>query len=250
MTQTLTKARGGLGFEIVRVGNAILLCGDNRNYDNAVQAAISLQHSDIEFEDMAVISDPPYGIRFQHDYSHGGKRPYGAFKPLHEGDIEHDPTPWLIGKKQIFWGANHYAHNLPHNGRWLCWDKRCQVVPSRHQADFELAWCSEYGAGRMFYHVWDGFMRDSEKGEERVHPTQKPIAVMEWCLEFAKEKLILDPYMGSGTTGVAAVKNGRQFIGIEYDPEYFEQACIRIAKAQSTKLPQHMQKGDQVDLFI
>lgn len=203
--------------------------------------------------DMAVVSDPPYGVEIMTDMDFQRKTGTGQgkkFKPVMGNDQEFDPTPWLIGKEQVLWGANHYAHHLPHNGRWLVWDKRCGVVPERNQADCELAWCSSYGAARMFRHVWDGFLRDSEQGQERTHPTQKPIALMEWCLGFTDCEIILDPFMGSGATGLAAVKHGRKFIGIEFEQEYFDVACERIAKAQCERLPAHLRDNQhQVDLF-
>lgn len=240
-------------FRHERIGDAYLLLGDNRNWSQTSKLIAELA-TGFDMDDMAVVSDPPYGVPIMTDMDFNRKTGTGqgkTFKEVMGNDNEFDPAPWLTGKFQLFWGANHYAHKLPHNGRWLIWDKRCQVSPSRNQADSELAWCSEYGAVRNFYHVWDGFLRDSEKGQERVHPTQKPIALMEWCLEFTDCKTIFDPYMGSGTTGVAAVRNGRHFIGIEYDPDYFEAACERIAKAQSAKMPDDMKtKQTQMDLLV
>lgn len=238
-------------FEVVQIGKALLLHGNNRDYNSAYEEILRRRFG-VE-QDYAIITDPPYGIPIMTDMSFERKTGTAQdkwFKEVHENDNEFDPTPWLKGKFQLFWGANHYAHNLPHNGRWLVWDKRCQVAPQRNQADSELAWCSEYGAARTFYHVWDGFLKDSEQGNERLHPTQKPIALMEWCLEFTDCNTVFDPYMGSGTTGVAAVRNGRQFIGIEFEREYFEIACKRLAEAQSEKMPAHLNKTDQVDLFI
>src|SRR5690606_15029615 len=88
------------------------------------------------------------------------------------------------------------------------------------------------GAIRMFRHEWAGFRRGAEQGIERHHPTQKPVALMSWCLtHIPNAKTILDPFMGSGTTGVACVKAGRKFIGIEREPSYFDIACERIRKA-------------------
>ncbi|TIL67226.1 MAG: site-specific DNA-methyltransferase, partial [Mesorhizobium sp.] len=82
-------------------------------------------------------------------------------------------------------------------------------------------------------HYWNGMMRDSERGVPRVHPTQKPVAVMEWVLQETTQpgESVLDPYMGSGSTGVACLKLGRKFTGIEIDAGYFEIACDRVRKA-------------------
>jgi DNA modification methylase len=86
---------------------------------------------------------------------------------------------------------------------------------------------------RQFRHMWNGMMRDSER-TPRVHPTQKPIKLMEWCLGFALgAETVLDAFMGSGTTGVACVNASRQFIGIEKEPRYFDVACSRIEAAHA-----------------
>ncbi len=146
-------------------------------------------------------------------------------------DVDFDPSFLFVGKAQILWGANHYSHRLSHNGRWLIWDKRCQIIPPRNQADCELAWCSDYGAARIFYHIWDGMVKDSERGQQREHPTQKPLAVMSWCMGFYPEaRIVVDPFMGSGTTLRAAKDLGRKGIGIEIEECYCEIAARRMAQ--------------------
>ena len=69
--------------------------------------------------------------------------------------------------------------------------------------------------------------------ENKQHPTQKPLPLMEWCIEKLPPSvlLILDPFMGSGTTGVACIRRGKRFIGIEREPKYFDIACRRISEA-------------------
>lgn len=166
------------------------------------------------------------------------------FKPVHGNDEEWNPHPWLFGRDQLFWGFCHFAHRLPHKGRELVWDKRCNIIPPRARADFESAWCSEYGAGRMFYHYWDGMVKQSEMGQSREHPTQKPVELMSWCLQFAKGTHVMDAYMGSGTTGVAAVKAGRTFIGIEIEAEYFDVAVRRVREAYAQPDLFHQPQGE------
>lgn len=187
--------------------------------------------------DMAIVSDPPYGVPIMVDFDFerkGKKKKAGrategkAFKEVIGNNEEFDPKYLLPFKEVLLWGANHYAHRLPHNGRWLVWDKRCGVIPERTQADGEVAWVNQYGALRIIRHVWDGMIKDSERGVARVHPTQKPVAVMRDFLKYIKGKTVCDPYMGSGTTGVACIKEGRSFIGVELDPAYFAAACDRI----------------------
>jgi site-specific DNA-methyltransferase (adenine-specific)/modification methylase len=213
-------------FDKVEIGNATLYHGD------CLEILPRLEGVD------AVITDPPYGINYRHDYARR-KMPNGSWMKrtsmpaVYGDDHEFDPTPLLDFSLVLLWGANHYAHRLPHNGKWLIWDKRCQIVPPRNQADCEIAWLSKYGSARIFYHLWDGMVKDSERGETRVHPTQKPVAVMKWCIEQAgMPETILDPFMGSGTTGVACMQLGRKFIGIEIERKYFDISCKRIEEAQ------------------
>jgi len=129
-------------------------------------------------------------------------------------------------------GGNYFTYYLPPSMQWLVWDKGQRDFSL---ADCEFAWSSQSGAARIFDYARGKALQDG-----RVHPTQKPVELMKWCLEFLpKSQTILDPFMGSGTTGVACVKMGRKFIGIEREPEYFEIACKRIREAYS-----------QPDMFI
>ncbi len=186
----------------------------------------------------AVVTDPPYGISFSRGV---GGRGFGGSKrvtsPLDGSkvigdDKPFDPEPVLsLERDTILWGANHYASKLPDAAKWLVWDKR-RGTATNDFADCELAWTNIKGPARCLPHMWNGGLRDSERGIARVHQTQKAIAVMEWCLGFLPDAThILDCYMGSGTTGVACVKLGRKFTGIELDPDYFDIACARIEEA-------------------
>jgi len=187
----------------------------------------------------ALVSDPPYGIAFAHggnDNSGIGKGKYAtafAGEAIAGDDAPFDPAPWLkTAPSAILWGANHYASRLPDGARWLVWDKRAASHHTNDFADCELAWTNLGGVARVFRHHWDGMMRASERGQPRVHPTQKPVALMMWCIGFTPDGArIFDPFMGSGTTGVAAVQLGRAFTGIELDPGYFDIACRRIEEA-------------------
>jgi DNA modification methylase len=187
----------------------------------------------------AVVTDPPYGI--------GADK--GAGKSADKwteftGDERWDEAPPspdillnLIEKSTscVIWGGNYFG--LPPTSCWLVWDKETAGVTTF--ADCEVAWTNLSKAMRLKRHLWSGpYMKVRE---ERFHPTQKPLAIMEWCLEQlpAGTKSILDPYCGSGTTGVAAVKRGLSFVGIERDERFFDIACERIAKALK-----------QPDLFI
>ena len=179
----------------------------------------------------AVVTDPPYGIGYMHGAE---KRKYASRHnemQIIGDDKPFDPTPFLQFPC-LMWGANPFAAKLPGGGRWIVWDKR-DGIGSNDQSDVEIGWISgPRRADRIISHLWSGLTKASERGVPRVHPTQKPIAVMRWCLEFmADAETILDPFMGSGTTLVACAKMGRKGIGIEMDPGYFDTACRRVEQA-------------------
>jgi site-specific DNA-methyltransferase (adenine-specific) len=178
-----------------------------------------------------LLADPPYGIGYVH--SGGGKSAYqtqfAGVKVI--GDDEpFDPTHLLAAgaKKMILWGANNYSALLPRSNGWLIWDKR-EDGPSNSMGDCELAWTNFLGACRKYSHLWNGFNKRSERGQRRVHPTQKPIALMKWCIALAgNPQSILDPYLGSGTTLRAAKDLAIKSIGIEIDEKYCEIAVDRL----------------------
>jgi DNA modification methylase len=182
----------------------------------------------------AVVTDPPYGIGYSHGGG-GGKLARSTVldhKPIIGDDVPFDPSLLIaLGLPSILWGGNHFANRLPPSPSWLTWDKRCADY-SNDQADCEMAWTNLGFPARMFRHVWNGMLRGSESKTPRVHPTQKPVALMEWCLGFLPNaQTILDPFMGSGTTLVACQRLGRQGIGIELDEDYWQIACRRIDEA-------------------
>jgi site-specific DNA-methyltransferase (adenine-specific) len=181
----------------------------------------------------AVVSDPPYGIAYKSPAGRG-QTLRGDYPVIH-GDTEpFDPEPFLGFGQVVLFGANHYADKLPPSAKWLVWDKRDGGTPNNN-SDCELVWVKVGGSVRIIRHLWNGMLKASEREALRVHPTQKPIAVMEWVIAQttkAKES-IFDPYMGSGTTGVAACRLNRPFIGIEIDQTYFDIACKRIEDAAS-----------------
>ncbi len=171
----------------------------------------------------AVIADPPYGIAEGGVVDRPTKWQRRAGMTPQEWDQEAPDLSPLMGLsgRIIFWGGNYFK--LPPSRCWLVWAKP-DAPPS--MADVELAWTSfDENAGLFSASI-------SSTNRERVgHPTQKPVALMRWCIAKAKVPpggLILDPYMGSGTTGVAAVREGRRFIGIECEKRYFDIAVRRI----------------------
>ena len=195
----------------------------------------------------ACVTDPPYGIgegvakvktrqRGANSKAAADQRQYvgGEWdeKPI---SIEHISTIRAISTNQIIFGGN-YFEGLGPTSCWLIWDKQ---NGDNDFADCELAWTNLKKAVRRVYWRWNGMIR---KGDDvREHPTQKPVGVMEWCIKHLPDnaQTILDPFMGSGTTGVACVNLGRSFIGIEQDPDYFDICVKRITDAHR-----------QADLFV
>jgi site-specific DNA-methyltransferase (adenine-specific) len=191
------------------IGNAVLYLGD------CLEILPTLGKVD------AVITDPPYGIA---RVMKGGKGT-GHWTLLSDGnpwDHEAPDLNFMMGAADNFviWGGNYFP--LPPSRCWFVWDKQ-NAVPTMGQC--ELAWTN---ADRPIQRI------SSPVGRVNFgHPTEKPIEVMQWTLKQSRTTgTILDPYMGSGTTGVAALQAGRQFIGIEIEPKYFDIACERIENAQ------------------
>lgn len=205
----------------VTIGKATLYLGDCRELLTQIKAN-------------AVISDPPYGIGYKYGSAKGKYATKFAHDAVYGDNVPFDPSPLLnIAKVVLLWGANHYADKLPPQSSWLIWDKRAASNHTNNFADCEMAWINTGGVARVFRHHWAGFTKASEVGIPRVHPTQKPIALMKWCIiQAGKPETIFDPYMGSGTTGVAAVDMGCNFIGCEIEERHFETACKRIEEAQ------------------
>lgn len=181
----------------------------------------------------AVVSDPPYGIAHVKGAGGKGKHNRRNIVAIHGDDGPFDPAPWIEFSACILWGANHFAARLPH-GRWLAWDKLAGMSAFDSFSDVEFAWMQGRGKDRIYSHMWKGICQASEKDATREHPTQKPVALMQWCIGLLPDNAcpVIDPFMGSGTTGVAAVQMGRDFIGCEIDPGYFDIACKRIEDAQ------------------
>jgi len=167
----------------------------------------------------AVVTDPPYGIGITKSNRLAVSRGMGGMT----WDDEPADLSWLLAMNvpTIVWGGNYF--DLPPTRAPLVWDKN---NAGRDFADFEMAWSNlDMVARRIIYRPMN-----MDGGKE--HPTQKPVEVMRWCLGFLPDaRSIIDPFMGSGTTGVACAKMGKSFIGIEREPSYFDIACKRIETA-------------------
>ena len=184
----------------------------------------------------AVITDPPYGIGFQHSGGGNGKgkgRWLAKTCTIHGDDKPFDPGPWLEYPIIVLWGADHYAQRLPEGG-WLIWDKLGgRKGFGDNFSDIEAAWQNRKRSSRIFRHLWKGLIRQGLGGVKRVHVSEKPVPLMAWSMEMADVPTgatVLDPYMGSGTTGLACLRTDRNFVGIEIDPEHFKTACARLER--------------------
>lgn len=197
--------------EKVVIGNATLYLGDCR------EILPTLPKVD------AVITDPPYGIGFAAQPTKWQRRAGQEAEAWDDCTIADLPALLSLGDIQCVWGGNYYG--LPPSRGWLSWFKP-DAPPS--MASFELAWTNQDCNARQF--KWS----IGATNPERVgHPTQKPLALMEWCItHLGSPASVFDPFMGSGTTGVACSNLGLSFIGCEIDPRYFDIACRRIEDAQ------------------
>ncbi len=167
----------------------------------------------------AVITDPPYGIG-------ASKQSLGKGAKNFDRCGDWDASPPVVGcfleagAAVCLWGGNYFSDQLPPTNDWLIWHK---VNDGRSFSECEMAWTNFGRQVRHLSHHW--------AGEEKLHPTMKPLAVMKWCIAQAgNPQTILDPFAGSGTTGVAALEMGLKFIGIEREPKYFEIMCERIQR--------------------
>ena len=179
----------------------------------------------------SILTDPPYGIgesrrRVMSRRREASPRDYGDFEWDSEPASSEEIMACLYAASQvIIWGGNYFQ--LPPSAKWLVWNK----LNSGDFADCELAWTNLPGAIRKFDFLWNGMIREGrERGVPRVHPTQKPVALMKWCLSQLKPGIVCDPFMGSGSTLVAAKDMRSQCIGIEIDERNCEIAATRLSQ--------------------
>ena len=203
--------------EKVIIGNAELWHGDCR------EVLPSMPRFDL------MLTDPPYGIGADRSRN---SRANGWIDYGNAGWDKERPPAWLFGLMRekadecVIWGGNYFADMLPPSMGWLVWDK-CQRNFSL--ADCEFAWRSQNSAARIMTLARAEALRDGKQ-----HPTQKPVRLMVWCISMhPNAHTVCDPFMGTGTTGVACAQTGRAFTGIERERKYFDIACDRIDRAQA-----------------
>lgn len=204
------------------LGNHRLMCGDSTSID-AVEKLMDNNSIDM------VYTDPPYGINEKGDRTN---RKTGLAKNHNFADFIDDSIQYAIDaynlcvgfniKRQVWWGANYYCHSLPQSNNWFIWDKRVEEKMKDTQSDCEMAWVkSEYSSIRIFRHLWKGFNKDSERNQQRVHPTQKPVALAEWAFDYFKQvNTVLDLFGGSGSTLIACEKTKRTNFTMELSEIY------------------------------
>ena len=208
--------------DVYQLGNHRLMCGDSTSID-AVEKLVNNAKIDLCY------TDPPYGINEKGDRSkRGGLAQGNKLQDFKDDTIDYAVEAYQIVEgvlqisRQVWWGANYYCHALPQSNNWFVWDKRVEEKQKDTQSDCELAWVkSKWSSVRIFRHLWKGLIKGSEHGQKRVHPTQKPVALAEWSLDYFKEvKSVLDLFGGSGSTLIACEKTNRTCYIMEFEPHY------------------------------
>lgn len=218
-----------------KIGHVTIVCGDSTD---PIFVTNVLGDKKIDF----LFTDPPYGIKAsefrQSDKQSPSQKTHTVVKPPIIGDDSIETARLSIEviksinpDSYVIFGANNFSHFLPLSPNWLVWDKRVNENNRDHNSDCELAFVkSRFKSVRIFRHLWKGMIKGSENGEKRVHPTQKPIALVEWCInEYAPDaKVVLDLFGGSGPTAVACQKMGKECFIFEKDPNYCEIIALRV----------------------
>lgn len=207
------------------LGNHRLMCGDSTSID-AVEKLLDGEKIDL------VHTDPPYGISESASKRKTRETNSIAKSNSHLPEFNDETTDAARDAyrvcegmgipRQVWWGANYYAHALPETANWFVWDKRLEDKQKDMNSDCELAWVkSKWASVRIFRHLWKGLIKGSEHGQKRVHPTQKPVALVEWVIDYYKDvKTVLDLFGGSGSTLIGCEKKGCKAFVMELEPYY------------------------------
>lgn len=239
------------------MGKHRLLCGDSTSVD-AVEKLLAGAMVDM------IYTDPPYGISIVKASKVGGDKPFGSkdsrgtdgatnvvkanIYALIAGDdtievaLEAIQVIRTLGAKvEIIWGGNYYASALENSSCWIVWDKE----NTGNFADAELAWTNQKTAVRIFKHMWNGMVKASEHGQKRVHPTQKPVKLAEWCIdEYGQNcKTVLDLFCGSGSTLLACETKGKIGYMMELSPHYCD-VIVKRWQQFTGKIATHAETGE------
>lgn len=211
------------------LGNHRVLCGDSTD-KTTVERLMDGKKADMVF------TDPPYGIDLVKDGKVGAD--FGVAKKGQYSKVINDETTETarlsfevtkqLCNKHIIWGGNYFIDFLPFSDGWIIWDKRGDSGIKNTFADGEMAWCSFHTPIRIYTQLWNGMIREGESGK-REHPTQKPLRTLSQIInDFTKSKeIILDSFLGSGSTLIACEQTDRQCYGLELDPQYVDVICKR-----------------------
>ena len=197
------------------LGKHRLLCGDSTKAED-VERLMNGEKAD------ALVTDPPYGIKYSGKGQNGKAKANDFGQILGDGSTTAARDVYTATRKnkysfECWWGANYYCDILQGQRSWVVWNK--EVVGENYSAA-ELAWTNQEGRTRMFTHQWHGMIKASEQGQARMHPTQKPVELFVWLVNEFGLSFLFDPFLGSGTTLIAAEKTGRKCYGMELDPKY------------------------------
>jgi site-specific DNA-methyltransferase (adenine-specific)/modification methylase len=179
----------------------------------------------------AVITDPPYGINYKSP-SGSGETKRGDYNIIIDDNKDFDPSILFeYSNNVVSWGANHYANKLHNSAGWLIWDKR-ESDAINNNSDCELAWSNMVNSARLFHHKWNGMIKASERNEQRIHPTQKPVKLFIWTYEITQAgQFILDPFSGSGASLIACHETGRTCYLVEKDLSFAAASIMRFRMA-------------------
>ena len=200
--------------DLIEIGQHRLLCGDSTDSDAVARL--------INNETVNLLTDPPYGINANKQTLGSGK------KQFHRGESWDAEVPDFtyvleLVEKAIIWGGNYFTDKLEPTNDWLCWHKKNDNLSF---SEFELAWTNLGNNCRHLSHHWGK--------ETKLHPTMKPVKVIEWCIGMLDSKPILDIFCGSGSTMVAAHQLNRKCYGMELDPKYCQVIIDRMQKLDPT----------------
>jgi DNA modification methylase len=218
--------------DLIEIGHHRLLCGDSTSSDD-LEKLMNGQKADMVF------TDPPYGMSLNTNYQdiHKGASTGKNFDKIINDDKEFDPSCIFVldAKEYFLWGADYYKHFLPKGGSWHIWDKTVGRFNGRIGNEFEMCWSFNSHKREIVSIEWVGYNGISkEDTKKRVHPTQKPI---ELCIHFIKDYSktnVIDLFLGSGTTMVAAQQLNRVCYGMELDPKYCQVIIDRMTKLDPT----------------
>lgn len=222
-----TPTKTNLG-DVYMLGRHRIKCADSSMVDN-LDMLMAGQKAEMVF------TDPPYGMNLNTNYARTNRVEGKNYRPVIGDDQEFNPNFYFEyfkeAKEHFWWGADYYCQHIPNGGAWVVWDKKKEDLDESIGTGFELCWSREPHKRMLARFLWSGFTA-KEKNEIRVHPTQKPIALVEWFFSrWGKSiDLVVDLFGGSGSTLIACEKTNRRCFMMELDPHYVDVIVTRWCK--------------------